>query len=129
LGAAPQDEVVCESLINKTGTSSSSPMTAEGRLAAGDAHMAAHGRRRMATIDDEIVPFGLACNRLGDGLVEEFVALRRAQGRAQVGGVLLAQAHVERAGAGQPYAVAALAKVMGQRRDETQAPVVPSDRE
>src|SRR6185437_10703848 len=40
--------------------------------------------------------------------------------RAQIGGVLLAQAHEERAGAGQPHAVAALAEIVGQRRDHAE---------
>ena len=40
--------------------------------------------------------------------------------RAQVGGILLAEAHVERAGAGQPHAVAAFAEIMGERRDEAE---------
>ena len=42
----------------------------------------------------------------------------RAQHRAQVGVVLLAEAHVELAGAGQPHPVAALAEIVGERRDE-----------
>ncbi len=41
-----------------------------------------------------------------------------AQGRAQVGHVFLAEAHVKLAGAGQPDAVAAFAEVVGERRDE-----------
>src|SRR3546814_16794583 len=64
----------------------------------------------------------LAADRLEDRGVEQLVALALAQRRAQVGGVLLAQAHVERAGAGQPHAVAAFTEVMGHRRDEAEAP-------
>src|SRR5260370_129609 len=47
----------------------------------------------------------------------------------QVGGIVLAQAHIESAGAGQPHAIAAFAEVMGERRDETQPPAGLADLE
>ena len=72
-------------------------------------------------VDDEVVALGLARDRLLDGALEALVALGGAQRRAQVGGVLLAEAHVERAGAGDADAVAALAEIVGQRRDEADA--------
>src|SRR3546814_17442137 len=90
--------------------------------AAGDAHVAGDRRLLAAAVDDEVVALGLAADRLEDRGVEQLVALALAQRRAQVGGVLLAQAHVERAGAGQPHAVAAFTEVMGHRRDEAEAP-------
>ena len=80
------------------------------------------GRPVVAAVDDEIVALGLARDRLADRRLERLVALRLAQRRAQIGGVLLAEAHIERAGAGQPDAVAALAEIMGQRRDEAEPP-------
>ena len=41
-------------------------------------------------------------------------------GRAEIGGVLLAQAHEERSGAGEPHAVAAFAEIMRERRDQAE---------
>src|SRR5215510_5009666 len=78
-------------------------------------------RLGMPAIDDEIVALGLAADRLMDGRLQEIVALARPQRRAQVGGVILAEAHVERTRAGEPHAVAALAEIMRQRRDEAKA--------
>src|SRR3546814_641755 len=91
------------------------------RSAAGDAHVAGDGRLLAAAVDDEVVALGLAADGLEDGGVEQVVALAEAQRRAQVGGVLLAEAHVERAGAGEAHAVAAFTEVVGQRRDEAEA--------
>lgn len=84
--------------------------------------MAADGRGGAAAVDDEIVALRLAGYRLADGRVEQFVVVARAQRRAQVGGVLLPQAHIERAGAGQPDPVAGFAEIVGERRDEAEAP-------
>ncbi|MNI88296.1 hypothetical protein D3C73_1455820 [compost metagenome] len=39
----------------------------------------------------------------------------------QVGGIVLAETHVERAGAGETDAIAALAEIMGHRRDAAHA--------
>src|SRR5579859_7721246 len=77
-------------------------MEAAGRLplAAGDAHMARHGRTAMAPVDDEIMPFGLAADRLRDRRVERAVLGAGAQRRAEIGRIFLAEAHVERAGTG-----------------------------
>ena len=63
---------------------------------------------------------GLAADGFQDRLAQRLVALAGAQRRAQVGGILLPQAHIQRAGAGQPHAVAAFAEIMRQRGDETQ---------
>ena len=65
-------------------------------------------------------PLGLRAIASSMAAFEKIVALGGPQGRAQVGGILLAQAHVERAGAGEPHAVAALAEIMGERRDEAE---------
>ena len=67
-------------------------------------------------------PFGLRPIASSIARDSKLVAFRGAQGRAQVGGVLLSQAHVERAGAGQAHPVAAFAEIVGHRRDETQPP-------
>ena len=75
---------------------------------------------RVNAVDDEIMPLGLA----GDGGVErfmqKFVGRRCAQRRPQIGRVILAKAHVKRSGAGHTHAIAAFAKIMGERCDEAQ---------
>src|SRR5476649_803543 len=91
--------------------------------------MTAHGGRRVAAIDDEIVALGLACDRLGDRTVEDLVALRRPQRRAEVGGIVLTQAHIKSAGAGEPHAIAAFAEIVSERRDEAQPAAGLLDRE
>ena len=65
-------------------------------------------------------PLGLRAMPATIACAHQLVALRRAQRPAQVGRVLLAQAHVHGAGAGHPHAVAALAEIVGQRRDEAE---------
>src|SRR2546428_680094 len=78
---------------------------------AGHAHMAGETGPVVAAIDDEIVAFRLAVDRLADRCFERLVAFRLPQRRTQVGGVLLPEAHKQRAGAGQPDAVAAFAEI------------------
>src|ERR1700733_11485453 len=75
-------------------------------LAAGHAHMARYRRALVAPIDDEVVTLGLARDRRGDRAVEQRVVGARPQRRAQIGRILLAQAHEQRAGAGHAHAVA-----------------------
>ena len=53
---------------------------------------------------------------------EQLVAFGGAQRRPEIGGILLAEAHEERAGAGQPHPVAAFAEIVGHRRDEAEPP-------
>ena len=77
-------------------------------------------RALVAAVDDEVVALRLARDRVVDRGIEQVVALRGAQRRAQVGGVLLAEAHVERAGAGEAHAVAGFAEIVRQRRDEAE---------
>src|SRR5215208_5310938 len=89
------------------------------RSASRHAHVT-RDRRAVAAVDDEVVALGLARDRLLDRLLEGLVRLREPQGGAKVGGVLLAEAHVEPAGAGEADAVAALAEIMRQRRDEAE---------
>src|SRR6266849_813440 len=71
-------------------------------------------------IDDEIVPLGLARNGFLDRRVQRLVALGCAQRRAQVGGILLPEAHVESARAGDPDTIAGFAEIMGERSDEAE---------
>lgn len=65
----------------------------------------------MRAVDDEVVALGLAGDRFVDRGVEQAVVFG-AHGGAPVGGVALSKAHVERDGAGQAYAVAALTEIM-----------------
>src|SRR5882757_2880986 len=74
--------------------------------AAGHAHVARHRRALGAAVDDEVVALRLAQDRGVDRGVDEIVALGGAQRRAQVGGVFLPEAHIKRAGAGEPHAIA-----------------------
>ncbi len=89
-------------------------------LAAGDAHMARQRWAPMAAVDDEIVPLGLARDRVLDRCLQKLVAFGGAQRRAQVRGIFLAEAHVQRAGAGQAHPVTGFAEIVGQRRDQAE---------
>src|SRR4051794_15859266 len=80
-------------------------------LAARDAHMARNRRAVVPPVDDEIVALGLAGDRVLDGRIEELVAFRAAQGRPEIGRILLAETHVEGAGAGEADAIAALTEI------------------
>src|SRR5215831_15749928 len=91
------------------------------RLSARHAHMAGDGRTLVAAIDDEVVPLGLAADRLVNRSHEQVVGLRRTQWFAQIGRVFLAETHIKRAGAGHPYAIAGFAEIMRQRSNETEA--------
>ena len=77
----------------------------------------------VAAVDDEVVALRLAADRFVDAAS---TAARRSsrlpQRCAKIGGVFLSEAHEQRAGAGQPDAVAAFAEIMGQRRDEAEPP-------
>src|SRR6056297_120167 len=66
----------------------------------------------------EIVALGLAFDRRANGLFDKCVVVRGAQRRAEVGHVLLSEAHVEFARAGEPHPVAAFAEIVRERRDE-----------
>eukprot|EP01026_Neomeris_dumetosa_P082791 TRINITY_DN95204_c0_g1_i1.p2 TRINITY_DN95204_c0_g1~~TRINITY_DN95204_c0_g1_i1.p2 ORF type:complete len:229 (-),score=11.83 TRINITY_DN95204_c0_g1_i1:73-759(-) len=67
------------------------------------------------------MPFRLARDRFMDCRLERRIIITRPERRPQIRRILLAEAHIQRAGAGQPDPVAALAEIMGQRRDETDA--------
>src|SRR3954469_10597958 len=75
----------------------------------------------MAAVDDEIVTLRLARDRFRDRRIEQAVALRCAQRRAQVGGIFLTEPHVKRAGAGYADAIARFAKIVGEGSNETEA--------
>ena len=83
------------------------------RLSARHAHMPCQRRALVPPIDNEIVAFRLARNRLFDGGVQKIVALGGAQRLAQVGRVFLPEAHIERAGAGDAHAIAGFRRNCG----------------
>src|SRR5262245_36095423 len=86
--------------------STPSAITNYGTLAARHAHMAGKRRTLMPAVDDEIVPLRLACDRVLDRCTDGSIAFGGAQRRAQIGGVLLPETHIERAGAGEAHPVA-----------------------
>ena len=49
----------------------------------------------MAAVDDEVMAPGFSADRFIDGGIEKIVGFRGAQRLAQVGGVFLAEAHIE----------------------------------
>src|SRR5579875_1237967 len=75
----------------------------------------------VAPVDHEVVALGLARDRLADGGDELPVIVATPERRPQIGGVLLPQAHIEGARAGEPHAVAGFAEIMRHRRDEADA--------
>src|SRR5215207_1422318 len=92
-------------LLNDAGKKTPRRLAADRRSAASHAHVAGQRRALVAAVDDEVVPLGLAGDGFVDGRVQRLVALRGAQRRTEIGGVLLAEAHIERAGAGNADAV------------------------
>src|SRR3546814_3880535 len=73
------------------------PVPAAAASAAGDTHVTRHGGRRLPAVDHEVMALRLAGNRLADGSFQIGVAVGGAQRAAQVGGIVLAEAHVPRA--------------------------------
>ena len=63
-------------------------------LAPRHTHVAGHGGFVVAAVDDEVVALGLAADGFINGCTQKIIAFRGAERRAQVGGILLAQAHV-----------------------------------
>lgn len=90
-------------------------------LAAGHAHMARQCRSLMSAIDHEIMPLRLSCNRLIERAMQEIIASRGAEWTTEVGGVVLAEAHVKRTGASYAHSVAGFTEIMGERRNEPQS--------
>src|SRR3546814_8500112 len=74
--------------------------------------MAGDGRPPVAAVDDEVVALRFARDRLPHCRLQHRVVVGCLQRRSKVRRVVLAQAHVEGARAGQPHAVAALAEIV-----------------
>src|SRR5262249_18766300 len=97
----------------------------DGRLVAlstGRAHVTPQRRLLMATVNHEIMAFGLAHDRLVDCPVQELVVFRGAQRTSQVSGIILTKAHVKSSSAREPNAIARLTEIVCERRNETQPP-------
>ena len=88
--------------------------------AAGHAHMAADARAVVPAVDDEVVALRLQADGAVDRGSEQVVVGGGPQRFAQIGGILVAEAGMQRAGAGDPHPVAGLAEIMGHRRDEAE---------
>src|SRR5258705_6755918 len=88
--------------------------------AAGDAHVAADARAVVPAIDDEVVALWLQADGAVDRGGEEVIVGGSPQWPAQIGGILMAEAGMQRAGAGDPHPIAGFAEVMGHRRDEAE---------
>ena len=73
-----------------------------------------------ASFDDEVVALGLGRYGRIDRRIEQMVRLACAKWGPQVGGILLAEAHIKSAGAGDPHAVASLAEIVGEGGDEAE---------
>ena len=70
------------------------------KLTAGDTHVAVDSGVPVAPVNHEIMSLGFAGDSGSDCILEVIVALGTTQKRSEVGGVLSAQAHEERSGAG-----------------------------
>src|SRR5262245_27644094 len=74
----------------------------------------------MSAVDHKVMPFRFAGDGLVDRRIKQLIALGRPQWLTQIGGVALAEAHIERASAGNPNAIAGFAEIVRQRRDKTE---------
>ena len=99
---------------------SASAQTKERLSAARRVHMTLRSRRSRSG-DDEIVTLGFARYRRADRLDKRPVGRGAAERLAQIGRILLAETHIEHAGAGDAHPVAAFAEIVGKRRDEAEA--------
>src|SRR6202034_3468438 len=82
--------------------------------------MAVNGWRRRSG-DDEVMAFGLTLYARADRLHERPVGSGAAKRFAQIDRILLAQTHIERAGAGDAHPIAALAEIVRKRSDKSEA--------
>src|SRR5258705_10764643 len=73
--------------------------------AAGDAHVAADARAVVPAIDDEVVALGLQADGAVDRGGEEGIVGGSPQWLSQIGGILMAEAGIQPAGAGERHPV------------------------
>src|SRR6266404_9619080 len=79
--------------------------------AAGDAHMAADARAVVPAIDNEVMALRFQADGAVDRRAEKAVVGGGPQRFAQVGGILVAEAGMQRAGTGDPHPIAGLAEI------------------
>ena len=94
--------------------------SAAGNSAAGNAHVPADAGAVVPAIDDEVVAFRLQPDGAIDSGAEKIIVRGCPKRLAQIGGIFMAEAGVQRAGAGNPHAVAGFAEIVGHRRDEAE---------
>src|SRR5262245_12649280 len=78
--------------------------------------------RPLFPADDEVMALRLPGDGRVDRGVEEGVVATCAKRRPEIGCVLLAETHIESAGAGDAHAIARFAEIMRQWRDEAEPP-------
>src|SRR5204862_4033778 len=71
-------------------------------------------------IDDEVMALRFQPDGAVDGGAEQLIVAGGAQRLAQVRGILVAEAGMQRPGAGDPHAVTGLAEVVGHWGDEAE---------
>src|SRR5262245_61708626 len=91
---------------------SGEPRDLSSGLAAGHAHMARKRRALVPPIDHEIMSLGFARDCLINRSIQEFIVFRSPQRTTKVSGIILTQAHVERAGTGNTDTVARFTEIM-----------------
>ena len=74
----------------------------------------------MFFVDNEIVSFGLLCNRVEDDAFKSLVGFTAAQGRPEVSGVLLPQTSEKGAGTGNAHPIAPFTEMLRKGRDKAQ---------
>src|SRR5215472_2707374 len=89
--------------------------------APGDAHVSPERGPAMAPIDNKVVSLWLAGDRVVDCILQESVVGRGPQRGAQIGGVVLAEAHIKDPRAGDPHPIAGFAEIVRQGGNEPQA--------
>src|SRR5512140_3098774 len=82
--------------------------------------MAADAGPVVTAVDDEVVPLRLQADGAVDRSTEQLIVGGRPQRFAQIGGIFVAEAGVQRPGTGDPDPIAGLAEIMGHRRDKTE---------
>src|SRR3984885_11949622 len=87
-------------------------------LSPGHAHVARYSRDTIGPVNDEIMAFGFAGDRLSDRRIEKTIPFRGAEWGAQIGCVFVPQTHVKPASACHSHPIAGRAKIVSQRRDE-----------
>src|SRR4029077_5550564 len=74
-----------------------------------------------APINEKVMALGLARNRLIDRGMKQIVGLACPERRAQIGGILLGEGHIEGANGGDAHAIAKFAEIMRERGDEAKS--------